>query len=44
VVIGRLNDLGLRVAGALPELEAAFLALVGRRLQAREAAGPRAPG
>jgi short-subunit dehydrogenase len=35
VVMGSLNDLGLRLAGALPELETAFLALVGRRLLRR---------
>jgi short-subunit dehydrogenase len=39
VVIGRLNDLGLRLAGAFPELEDAFLALVGRRIARRRAPG-----
>lgn len=32
VVMGRLNDLGLRLAGALPELESAFLSFVGKRI------------
>jgi 3-dehydrosphinganine reductase len=44
VVVGRLNDLGLRLAGALPELEAAFLARVGRRLLGRPLAGPGGAG
>ena len=35
-VIGRLNDLGLRLFGALPELEAAFLAVVGRHVRRRD--------
>jgi short-subunit dehydrogenase len=42
LVVGPLNDLGLRLTGALPEVQAAFLALVGRRLERRR---PRsAPG
>jgi hypothetical protein len=32
VVIGSLNDLGLRLAGLAPELADAFLAFVGRRI------------
>jgi short-subunit dehydrogenase len=44
VVVGRLNDLGLRLAGALPELQAAFLARVGRRILEREASRARGPG
>ena len=32
VVIGRLNDVGLRLAGVLPEMEGAFLSFVGKRL------------
>jgi NAD(P)-dependent dehydrogenase (short-subunit alcohol dehydrogenase family) len=36
LVIGRLNDLGLRLFGAFPELERAFLGFVGRRLLARD--------
>jgi len=43
LVVGWLNDLGLRLAGALPELEAAWLALVGRRLLRRASSGARAP-
>ena len=35
VVIGGLNDLGLRVAGAFPELAAAYLSLVGQRVRRR---------
>jgi short-subunit dehydrogenase len=44
VVMGWLNDLGLRLAGALPELEDAFLAFVGRRLRGREASRRERPG
>jgi short-subunit dehydrogenase len=44
VVMGRFNDLGLRLAGALPELEDAFLAFVGRRLRGREASRGERPG
>lgn len=47
VVIGRFNDLGLRLAGALPELRDAFLSFVGKRIQKRErsrAAAPRDDG
>jgi short-subunit dehydrogenase len=44
VVVGWLNDLGLRLAGALPELQAAFLARVGRRILKREASRARTPG
>jgi uncharacterized protein len=36
VVIGRLNDLGLRLVAALPELQGAFLARVGRQILLRE--------
>jgi uncharacterized protein len=46
-VIGRLNDLGLRLFGALPELEAAFLAVVGQRVRGWDpsrASPPRDPG
>jgi short-subunit dehydrogenase len=43
VVMGRLNDLGLRLAGALPELEGAFLSLVGRRILKRESSSAEAP-
>jgi short-subunit dehydrogenase len=32
-VIGRLNDLGLRLAGAFPELLDAYLSLVGKRIR-----------
>jgi short-subunit dehydrogenase len=35
VVMGALNDLGLRVAGAFPELAAAYLSLVGQRIRRR---------
>lgn len=46
VVMGRLNDLGLRLAGALPELEGAFLSFVGKRVLRREpsAKAPRGAG
>ena len=44
VVIGRLNDLALRCAGALPELQDAFLAFVGKRILKRKPPGARAPG
>lgn len=37
VVIGSANDLGLRLAGALPEVTQAFLVWVGRRVLRREA-------
>ena len=43
VVMGRLNDLGLRLAGALPELEGAFLSFVGRRVLRREPSSAKAP-
>jgi short-subunit dehydrogenase len=32
-VVGTLNDLGLRLAGAFPELRDAYLSLVGRRIR-----------
>jgi hypothetical protein len=35
VVVGRLNDLGLRLIGVLPEIGAVFLSSVGRRLLRR---------
>jgi short-subunit dehydrogenase len=41
LVVGGLQDLGLRLVGALPELGAAGLALIGRRLLRREP--PEAP-
>jgi short-subunit dehydrogenase len=41
VVVGRLNDLGLRLAGGLPEVAAAFLSFVGRRILRRAPSGPR---
>ncbi len=44
VVIGRLNDLGLRVAAALPELQHAFLSRIGRRLARRGATRGGGPG
>jgi short-subunit dehydrogenase len=44
VVIGRLNDLGLRLAGALPELESAFLSFVGKRIARRGSSGPKPAG
>jgi uncharacterized protein len=45
VVMGRRNDLGLRLAGALPELESAFLAFVGQRIrQGPPSSGPARPG
>jgi short-subunit dehydrogenase len=37
VVVGRLTDLGLRVFRAVPELQAAYLSVVGRRLRGRTA-------
>ena len=40
LVVGRLNDLGLRLTGTLPELQAAFLTLVGRRLRRRPLPSP----
>jgi short-subunit dehydrogenase len=43
VVMGRLNDLGLRLAGALPELEGAFLSFVGKRVMRREPSRAKAP-
>jgi short-subunit dehydrogenase len=39
LVVGRLNDLGLRLTAAVPELQAAFLGLVGRRLRERPLRG-----
>ena len=47
VVVGGLQDLALRLAGALPELGAAGLAVIGRRLARREppdGSAPRAAG
>ena len=41
VVVGRLNDLGLRLVGGLPEVAAAFLSFVGRRVLRRAPSGPR---
>jgi short-subunit dehydrogenase len=43
VVTGPLNDLGLRVVGALPELGAAFLSVVGKRVLRRASAEAKAP-
>jgi uncharacterized protein len=40
LVVGRLNGLGLRLTGMLPEVEAAFLARVGRRLRRRQSPDP----
>ena len=40
LVVGRLNDLGLRLTGMLPELQTALLTLVGRRLQRRQSPSP----
>jgi len=37
-VIGGLNDLGLRLVAALPELEGAFLSFVGKQISKREGA------
>jgi short-subunit dehydrogenase len=42
LVVGRFNDLGLRLLAALPEVQAPFLSLVGRRLARREPPGVRA--
>jgi short-subunit dehydrogenase len=39
VVMGVLNDLGLRLAGAFPELEDAYLAFVGKRILLRARSG-----
>jgi short-subunit dehydrogenase len=39
VVVGRLTALGLRLFRALPELEAAYLSLVGKRLAGRTTLG-----
>jgi short-subunit dehydrogenase len=44
VVMGRLNDLGLRLIGALPELEAAFLSVVGKRILRPAPSSARPPG
>ncbi len=44
VVIGRLNDLGLRLVGVLPEIGAVFLSFVGRRVLRRAPSNARAPG
>jgi len=41
VVIGRLNDLALRCAGAFPELQDAFLSFVGKRILKRAPPGGR---
>jgi len=38
VVMGRLNDLGLRLVSALPELEGAFLSFVGKRISKQRGA------
>jgi short-subunit dehydrogenase len=43
VVMARLNDLGLRLAGALPELEGVFLSFVGKRVLRREPSSGKAP-
>jgi short-subunit dehydrogenase len=43
VVMGRFNDLGLRLLGAVPELEDRFLSLIGRRLVRRERSSAAAP-
>jgi len=43
VVTERLNDLGLRLVGAVPELQNVFLALVGRRILKREPPRARTP-
>lgn len=40
VVVGRLTDLGLRLFRAVPELEAAYLSVVGKRLPRRTSRGP----
>jgi short-subunit dehydrogenase len=42
VVVGRLTDVWLRLFRALPELEGAYLSLVGKRLARRTASSPRA--
>jgi short-subunit dehydrogenase len=44
VVMGPLNDLGLRVVGALPELGTAFLSVVGKRVLRRGSASGETPG
>jgi short-subunit dehydrogenase len=41
VVMGRLNDLGLRLAGAFPELQDAYLSFVGKRIRRRALPGAR---
>lgn len=41
VVVGALNDLGLRMASALPEVRDAYLSFVGRRIQRRALPGAR---
>jgi short-subunit dehydrogenase len=43
VVMGPLNDLGLRLVGALPELGAAFLSVVGKRILRRARSSAKAP-
>ena len=43
VVTGPLNDLGLRLFGALPELEGAFLSFVGKRILRRASSSATAP-
>lgn len=43
VVMGRLNDLGLRLAGALPELESAFLSFVGKQILKMEPSRAKTP-
>jgi short-subunit dehydrogenase len=40
VVVGRLTDLGLRLFRAVPELEAAYLSVVGKRLPGRTTPRP----
>jgi short-subunit dehydrogenase len=44
VVIGRFNDVALRLAGALPELQATFLSFVGKRILKRGPASAKARG
>jgi len=43
VVIGRFNDLGLRLVSAFPELQGAFLSLVGKRILKRGPARAKTP-
>jgi NAD(P)-dependent dehydrogenase (short-subunit alcohol dehydrogenase family) len=44
VVIGRLNDLALRLVGAFPELGAAFLSAVGKGVLRRAPSSTKTPG